>query len=204
MFQISWLSRFRYSCRQINSRSAEVLLVLKVEGRCVISHIQQAPPLAYDHLYRSNVRLVSQFMGMFFFLQTYMPKILFQLEALKACQESASCTGTILPWFPPDKFRGQHFTFLFLLALLLLFPLYSQHTWACTFGYENTTPIACKLTDGSRGITKLISACSNMITAKVRARLSECVSTLLSWYLPLCRSIPAIWPAAAPAAYASS
>lgn len=133
-----------------------------------------------------------------------MPKILFQLEALNACQESASCTGTILLWFPPDKFRGQHFTFLFLLALLLLLPPCSQRTWARSLGYEDTTPILYKLIDSSGGITKLISACSNMITAKVRARLSECVSTLLSWYLLLCRSIPAIWPAAAPAAYASS
>lgn len=82
--------------------------------------------------------------------------------------------------------------------------LCSRHTWARTVGYEDTTPMACKLTDGSGGITKLISACSNMITAKVRARLSECVSTLLSSYLLLCRSTPAIWPAAAPAAYASS
>lgn len=64
--------------------------------------------------------------------------------------------------------------------------------------------MACKqFTDGSGGITKLISACSNTIMAKVRSRLSECVSTLLSWYLLLCHSTPAIWPAAAPAACAS-
>lgn len=57
---------------------------------------------------------------------------------------------------------------------------------------------------GSGGIAKLISAGSNMITAKVRARLGKCVSTLLSLYLSPCHSIPAAWPAAAPAAYANS
>lgn len=64
--------------------------------------------------------------------------------------------------------------------------------------------MACKLADGSSGITKLISACSNMIMEKERARLNECVLTLLSWYLWLCHSIPVTWPAAAPAACASS
>lgn len=39
---------------------AQVLLALKVEGRCAVSHIQQAATLASDRLYRSGVRRGSQ------------------------------------------------------------------------------------------------------------------------------------------------
>lgn len=68
----------------------------------------------------------------FFFLEAYLPKkILFHVEALNGHQESPSCTGSPLLFFPPDKFRAQCCTLSPLLSLdllLLLFPLHSAHT----------------------------------------------------------------------------
>lgn len=193
MFQTAWLSRFSYSWRQTNCNSAPVLLVLTAEGRCAVSHLQllYLPPLPSG----SQTRFPAAGWG--FFFTTYKPKILFQLH-----WEAATCTRTLLLWFPPINSEANTLPSPFFLLFCCFLPVLAQvgmYTWVW-----GRRPYGLQLRGGSGGVTKLASACSNTITAKGRARLSECVSTLLSWYLLLCRNIPAAWPAAAPAACASS
>lgn len=61
--------------------------------------------------------------------------------------------------------------YLPLSLVLLLLLLFSTHvgTYSWLGGLQL---MACKLTDGSSDVTKLISTYSNMIMEKVRARLS--------------------------------
>lgn len=98
--------------------------------------------LASSHLYGSGDRLGSQFVMIFsFYKPICQKKILFHLEALNGHQESSSCTGSPLLFFPPDKSGGQGCTFFPLLSSLSAAAAVSSPLGA----HQDTTPMACEL-----------------------------------------------------------
>lgn len=153
--------------------------------------------LASSHLYGSGGRLGSQLVVIFsFYKPICQKKFFFTLRLWMGTRSHLLAQVHPCSFFLQINLGAKAVpSFLSSLPYLLLrlFPLHSVHT---------RTPPLWHASSG--GMAKLSSAGTNMITAKVRARLSKCVSTFLSLYLSPCHSIPAAGPAAAPAAYANS
>lgn len=146
----------------------------------MLYHTLSRQQLWHQITFTDHVRLCSQFFSFFFFFPLF--HVIHGLEALSAHQAFPYCRYNLIP-APCRQIQGPMLCLsLSSCSAVAISSQLSAHVGTFSWLRRNHL-MACKLTDGSSGITKLISACSNMITEKERARLNECVLTLLSWYL---------------------